>query len=159
MKGIRDRKWGMMYLLVLRSHGRRIVILGRRAHGNVGLHRCRRHVGSIRHRWNESGTSSRLGRVGIPHVSRLRLKGGRHATTLARAVSKLVVGRVSHLVVVLVVVRVESSTAATLGREVCAVLALDGVARLASIMGAGLRAHCIWVGRDRTLSHVALFRF
>lgn len=74
---------------------------------------------------------------------------------MAGTVSELVVGRVSHLIVVLVV-RIESSATAALRREVGSVITLDRVARLASIMGSGLRSHCIRVRRDRALSHMAL---
>jgi hypothetical protein len=79
-----------------------------------------------------------LRRVRVLHVSRLRLESRRHASTLSRTVAELVVGGVSHL---LVVVGVETATAtAALRLEVASTgaVTLSGVARLAAEVGAGL---------------------
>lgn len=150
-------------MLVLRRHRGRIMILRRCLHRHVGLHVRRRHVWCVRHGRNQRRASGRLWRVGVLHVARLGLESWRHTTSLARSIAELVIRRVSHLVIVRIVVRVEvSSSTATLGREAATVsstrvVALDRVARVSSEMRAGLRRYRIRVGRNRTLSHVSLY--
>lgn len=105
------------------------MILRRCLHGHVGLHAGRRHVGRVWHRGDERGASSRLRRVRILNVSWLRLEGGRHTTTLSRAVAELVVGGITHLLVVVVTMGVVATSAASLRLEVASasVLALSRV--------------------------------
>jgi len=149
---------GGMYLLVLRRHRGRIMVLGRSLHRHVGLHVGRCHVRRVRHRRHEGRAPVRLRGVRVRHVSGLWLERRGHATSLARAIAKLVVGGVAHLVVV----RVEAaSAAAALWLEVATVggagvVALDRVAGLTSEVSTVLRAHGTGVRRDRALSHVAL---
>lgn len=150
-------KKGVLYLLVLRAHGGTVVVRGRSLHRHIRLHRRGRHVGCIRHRWNERWASGRLRRIGVRHVSRLRLEGGGHASALSRAVSELVGRRISHLLIIEVIMRGETSTTTGLGLEVRSirVITLNRVARLASEVRSRLRAQGVGVG-NRALSHVAL---
>lgn len=118
-------KEGGLYLRVLRSHGRRIMVLRWRLHGHVRVHVGMLHVGSARHgaaRLNPTG----LWRTGIAHVARLRLESRGHASTLTtRTAAVLVVGRITHLVIILGGLRVEaSSTSAGIGSEAASTLAV-----------------------------------
>lgn len=131
-------------LLMLRRHRRRVVVLRRRLHGHTGLHRGRSHVWGIRHRRYQGRASGWLRRVGVCHVARLGLKGRRHAAALPRAIAKLIVRRIAHLVVILIVVS-KGSAAPSLGREVASVFTLYGVARFASKVSARLGPHGICV--------------
>ena len=124
---------------------------------SLHVHVRGRHVGSAWERGNSRGGASvGLRRVGIRHAATLRLESRRHATSLSGTVSELVVGRVTHLVVVVGVV---TTTATSLGSEVgtVCVVALNRVSRFASVMGTRLSGRGIRVGRDRSLSHVALW--
>ena len=137
------------------------MVLRRRLHVHVGLHVRRLHVGRAWHgtaRLNAAG----LRGAGVSHVPRLRLEGRRHATTLSRSVAELVVGRVAHLIVVLVatVRSVAAAATASLGNEASTALVFtrDGVTRFAAEMGAvrlGL-THSIRVRGRGALPHVAL---
>lgn len=87
------------------------------------------------------------------------MEGWRHAATLAKAVAVLVVGRIAHLVVVLIAVWVETPTASSSLRTVTSsplVIPREGMTGFASEMGAVLRSQSVRVGRRGALSHVAL---
>lgn len=119
---------GVSYLL--RSHGRRVVVLRRRLHLDVG----RRHVGGTRKRGDGRRRAVGLGRVGVGHVAALRLERGGHAAALTRTVTELVVGRVAHLVVVVGVVAASASALVV----AAVVVALDRMVRFTSEVRAGL---------------------
>lgn len=94
-----DCRKGVLYLLLmLRRHWWRVVVLRRSSQGQVGWHRGGGHARGAGQRGRQSRASGHgLRRV---RVGSIRLESRRHATVLGRARSKLVVGRVAHLVVV-----------------------------------------------------------
>lgn len=68
------------------------------------------------------------------------MEGRRHASTLARTVAELVVGGVSHLLVIIVAMRVIAPATSTLRLKVTSAgtFALRRVSRLASEVSTGL---------------------
>lgn len=146
-----DSRKGVLYLLLLRSHRRRVVVLRRRLH--VTMYVGRRHVGRVGHGRDRGRAAVGLRRVGVGHAATLRLESRRHATALA--VAELVVGRVAHLVIVVVVVIVVATAASALV-VASVVVAVERVGRLTSEVSARLGGNSIGVGRTGALSHVAL---
>ena len=106
---------GVLYLLVLLRHRRRVVVLRRCWHGHIGLHVGSLHVRSTWHRMDETRAPSGLRRV---RVARLRLEGRGHTTTLTRSITELVVRRKAHLRVKVVSMGIEATATTTLSLEI-----------------------------------------
>lgn len=135
-------------LVVGRTRHRVVIIILR--HGHI----CGGHIGCVGHGRCQSRTPSRLRRVWIRQVARLRLERGRHIAALTGTRSKLVVRGEAHLVAIGAAMRIKSapSTAAlwaeTTPVEAAWVVALCGMAGLASKMGARMRRHGVGVCWD-----------